>query len=73
MCHEGFALQQTYCEHDYGSNAIEFEWIAIDSDSTGLSRWKGSSFCDFEIGLIVIWMHLSSVFGIFDFFVFWRG
>ena len=22
-------------------------------------RWKGSSFCDFEIGLVVIWRHLS--------------
>ena len=24
------------------------------------ARWKGSSFCDFEIGLVVIWRHLSN-------------
>ena len=38
--------------------AIEFEWIAIEM-SESLCGWKGSSFCDFEIGLVVIWRRLS--------------
>ena len=38
--------------------AIEFEWIAIEM-SESLCGGKGAVFCDFEIGLVVIWRHLS--------------
>ena len=50
--------KQTYCEHDYGSRY----WIWMNSywNVRKSVRWKGSSFCDFEIGLVVIWRHLSN-------------
>ena len=55
--HNRFALQKTYCEHDYGSRY----WIWMNSywNVRKSARWKGSSFCDFEIGLAVIWRRLS--------------
>ena len=36
-------------------------WIWMNSywNVRKSARWKGSSFCDFEIGLVVIWRHLS--------------
>ena len=45
------------CEHHYGSRY----WIWMNSywNVRKSARWKGSSFCDFEIGLVVIWRNLS--------------
>ena len=57
IVHNRFALQQTYCEHDYGSRY----WIWMNSYwNVRKSVWcKRSSFCELEIGLVVIWRHLS--------------
>ena len=38
---------------------IEFEWIAIEVFES-LRGGKGVVFCDFEIGLVVIWRHFIS-------------
>ena len=55
--HNRFAVKQTYCEHDY----VPRYWIWMNSywSVRKSARWKGSSFCDFEIGLVVIWRNLS--------------
>ena len=55
--HNRFAVKQTYCEHDY----VHRYWIWMNSywSVRKSARWKGSRFCDFEIGLVVIWRHLS--------------
>ena len=55
--HNRFALQQNYCEHDYGSRY--WMWMNSYWNVWKSVWWKGSSFCDFEIGL-VIWRHLSN-------------
>ena len=56
--HNRFAVKQTYCEHDY----VHRYWIWMNSywSVRKSARWKGSRFCDFEIGLVVIWRHLSN-------------
>ena len=57
----GLLYKQTYCEHDYDDYGSRY-WIWMNScywNARKSVRWKGSSFCDFEIGLVVIWRHLS--------------
>ena len=50
-------LQQTYCEHDYGSRY----WIWMNSSemSESLRGGKGAASVILEKGLVVIWRHLS--------------
>ena len=68
--HNRFALQQTYCEHDYGSRY----WIWMNS------YWMFESLCGRKgavsviLKLDLLWFEgIYLFFGIVDFFVFWRG